>query len=285
MRTNLSWTTPTLATTVHVLDCGMGEPSRSPGDLMAPLHDVIELLQAAHLPPGLLRAALPHAQNIDHLRKWLAESGSGNTNAQRVTPQPPDNSDLVIEQIRRAEALIQRQKPKLENELRLRLQPLRDQWLARGPGLARQLQRRLPLDGPGEAIRVVGLLPIRGGDGQAFPEANAVALESMLTNIDDRLPELARLAWLVVQIWLSQRTAPSQQMPDLQSLQRSAAVVTLQLATELDWFPVTPATVDLALRLWRLGPPTQFDELASQFLQRIDDPEFGQLDPQLVWRP
>ncbi len=85
-------------------------------------------------------------------------------------------------------------------ELQTRSQPLRQQWEAYGPGLMRLIADRTAEDLMVERCRVLLVQPIFGGAGAAHLDYNAVHLEAMLVNADDRLPECLRLAWLVAQL-------------------------------------------------------------------------------------
>ncbi len=85
-------------------------------------------------------------------------------------------------------------------ELETRIQPLQQQWAAYGPGLLRQIANLTDENLIVGQSRVVAVQPVFGGAGTAHLDYNAVHMEALLTNTDDRLPEVLRLAWLVAQL-------------------------------------------------------------------------------------
>ena len=222
-------------------------------------------------------------------------------------------------------------------ELELRAGPLRELWRARGPGFLHQLLKQagsavaaLPAC---SEIPCVGLLPLRGGDGYASPRHGGIAIEWLLTNVDDQLPEVLRLAHLVTQLVISSAqanqvlptpeltrepisapkpsptTAPASPANSIQQVTSllhavpawqlsphecetvkaavaqqaesaessnsqlvgsppaawnrqeviavAAAIITLRLSDDLDWFPFTTASLNRAWQVWRLPTLTQ----------------------------
>jgi hypothetical protein len=98
--------------------------------------------------------------------------------------------------------------PQMEEELRLRQRPLREQWEARGPGFLRRLsQLAEPAAVPPEA-GVVLVPPCLGGGGEAHPEFGLVRLEAVLANAWLELPEALRLGWLVAQLGKERPSPP-----------------------------------------------------------------------------
>ena len=94
-------------------------------------------------------------------------------------------------------------------ELQLRLQPIRLQWEARGPGMMRIIQQLIgqPL---GHSHHVVFLLmPVVGGFGICLPpterrlEHAGFLFEAVLTDTHPEFSEVLRLAWLITFEFLS----------------------------------------------------------------------------------
>lgn len=88
-------------------------------------------------------------------------------------------------------------RPKLADELPLRLGPLAEQWEARGPGLLWQFKRLTEPEMLAEAAKVLPVQPVLGGGGRALPAYNTVVVEAVLANPMAELPEVVRLAWLL----------------------------------------------------------------------------------------
>ena len=99
------------------------------------------------------------------------------------------------------EAAVIRIQPKLANELLLRAGPLSEQWEARGPGLLRKIGEQIDEDQLFVANADVILVhPIQGGGGEAHLLYNSVRMEAVLANPAADVPEVVRLAWLLVQL-------------------------------------------------------------------------------------
>jgi hypothetical protein len=94
----------------------------------------------------------------------------------------------------------ERSKTSLVDEIVTRTAPIRDQWYTRGPGLIVELARLTEPWLVAPEAHMVMVLPAIGGDGSAHLARNLVTFEAVLTNADDRLPEVSRLVWLVAQL-------------------------------------------------------------------------------------
>jgi len=103
----------------------------------------------------------------------------------------------VAEAITSLQAAMRTALPRLDEELALRVGPLRGQWEARGPGLLYGV-RRLTEDGVlPENADIVVVHPALGGHGDAFLRYNLVTIEGVLANPHFELPETVRLGWLI----------------------------------------------------------------------------------------
>lgn len=143
--------------------------------------------------------------------------------------------------------------PKLEEELSLRIPPIRSQWEAYGPGLARQLGMMIPHPPLVETAEVVAVIPAQGGGGTAHLWNNSCRLEALFANTDDDLPEVLRVAWLVGQLNLD-IPAVSERIHG-ERLPRTAALAmipaTIAAGEALGICRNDPNTIRRAIELWR----------------------------------
>ncbi len=91
-------------------------------------------------------------------------------------------------------------KPRAAEELPLRVDPLRSQWEARGPGLLAAMRRLSTADLLVPAAGLVLVHPALGGGGLAHAPYNRVTFEGLLANPVPQLPEVLRLGWLLGQL-------------------------------------------------------------------------------------
>jgi hypothetical protein len=93
-----------------------------------------------------------------------------------------------------------RSNAQLVDEIVTRTEPLRSLWDARGPGMLHEMGRLTEPSLLSDRAEVVMVLPVLGGHGTAHLPVNLVTLEAVLTNADESLPEIVRLAWLLGQL-------------------------------------------------------------------------------------
>ena len=162
----------------------------------------------------------------------------------------------------------QRSKRPLEDELQLRLGPLRSQWEARGLGMMRQFAQLTEPWLVAPQAEVVVVLPAVGGHGVAHLPANLVAFEAMLTNVDDSLPEVVRLAWLVAQLQFDLPAMAEQISPGrLESLAKLATLPPLLASAEqVELTRFDTLTLTQSLQAWRIvgGEPEAASRDANQ---------------------
>jgi hypothetical protein len=113
-----------------------------------------------------------------------------------------EHVDRMTRAIDAIEAAIAKARPRLAEELPLRVGPLREQWESRGPGLLRLIGAATSNEVLVERAEVLLVEPLTGGGGAAQPLYNNVRIEAVLANSDPRLPEVVRLAWLLSQLQL-----------------------------------------------------------------------------------
>jgi len=94
--------------------------------------------------------------------------------------------------------------PALEDELRHRSRPLREQWDARGPGLARSLNGTFNQGVALEQADVFLVHPVLGGGGEIDLKHTALRFEALLANPVPSLPEVVRLSWFLAQLMCQQ---------------------------------------------------------------------------------
>ena len=91
-------------------------------------------------------------------------------------------------------------RPNAEEELRLRAQPLQQLWQAYGPGLLAQLRNLVAPDIIVSRAEIILVQPAAGGFGHAHLSTNRIHFEAVLTNPNEEIPEVLRLAWLLSQL-------------------------------------------------------------------------------------
>lgn len=126
-----------------------------------------------------------------------------------------------------------------DEEITLRIRPLREHWEARGPGLLGRLGTLLPwLDIPNE-VTVHLVQPKVGGAGRVISRGE-LEFEAVLANAWPMLPEVVRLGWLVA---CSAFEANEQE---------SLALIppTIEAAEHVELARLDPTTVECAVKQW-----------------------------------
>ncbi|MEM6689090.1 MAG: hypothetical protein AAF664_06660 [Planctomycetota bacterium] len=149
--------------------------------------------------------------------------------------------------------------PKLDGQLELRMRPLKDRWDTVGAGLMLSAAKQAwTIDAP-EAwyprrLTTHIVKPLVGGGGGVLDEA--IWIEAMLTDVDPSVPEVVRLAYLVVldameRYLVATGRSISEEIRDAWRL--AAVPMTLEASADLE---VTPPTIDCigtAMDLWLGG--------------------------------
>jgi hypothetical protein len=154
--------------------------------------------------------------------------------------------------------------PRLEEELRLRERPIREQWESRGPGLLRRVGKLMGT--PFVAQADIALVePCLGGGGAAHPAHSLVHLEAVLANPWAVLPEPVRLGWLLTQLGTGADTPP-ERAPVLCSL--ATLPVVLEAAEYVEWTRFDRETLQHGLEAWRPAAPAGMtqDELSASLI-------------------
>lgn len=172
----------------------------------------------------------------------------GRDRAEVLTP-------LCVGLIGACEREYDREHPKLLEELRLRMGPLRELWEARGPGLVAGVGRRTERSLIVESATVALVTPLAGGGGSAFPATNVVRFEAVLANPIGQLPEMVRLAWLVSQLATDQLepAAPIISAPLLDLVSAAMLPAVLEAAADLEIVAGDdPNLWTIAIRAWNV---------------------------------
>ena len=192
-------------------------------------------------------------------------------------------NEMQLEQIARAirgrlvdaRSLFFKKFPKLVDQLQLRAQPLKSQWDSYGPGLVREVDRRIwgdqppPRWSPG---RVDALLvqPIRGGDGGFDAEQKRIWVEAMLTDADPEVPEVLRIVWLVTRltIELYLRDGSDDALADSWAL--VSVPIALEAGRELEIVNWPEAPIEKAMQVWHFGDTNVATKLGAWWRSHRD---------------
>lgn len=278
----LTWRASVAASSLHAAVCvaegrALADP-RLAAAMEPPARLLFAELEAAGLPrdPVLWKLYAQAAGGIDYNRRLVEQSltkmfGVDKLDEDAVGRLAGRLADLeramldfdrpTIDQTRGRHA-------ELVEELVLRGRPLAAQWEARGPGLLYALAQMTERELLAERADVVLVYPATGGDGAAHLRVNAVSFEAVLANPHDELPEVARLAWLLAQLNMDlPRYADAVPGERLAALARQAAVpAVLAAAQVVELLRLDQPTVERALAVWRVAPPTTAPALAETLL-------------------
>jgi hypothetical protein len=201
MLEELRWKVSASATCLHAAVCrAAGIPMANEG-LEAALDAAaetlsVELVSAGWPLPEALHALAGLASEIGNNRQLVGRA------AVRLNPTCGDDAtlDRLAGAVSDLEAAMRLAQPQLEDELAMRVGPIREQWEARGPGMLREVARLTDEAVVPEAAEIVLVAPYAGGHGLAHAAHNRVTFEAMLVNPMAELPEAVRLAWLISQL-------------------------------------------------------------------------------------
>ncbi len=150
-----------------------------------------------------------------------------------------------------------REFPDFVHNMRLRCEPLKQQWEAYGPGLLVLIGERTDRDAMAERAEVLFVEPCVGGLGFSHLTTNRCHIEAVLTNPDPKLTETLRLAWLLAQLEFERPIYSD--LINAFRLRKIAGLAmippTLLAAEELGLCEYSPSSVQTAIELWRLAAP------------------------------
>lgn len=165
--------------------------------------------------------------------------------------------------------------PKLGEQLELRARPLKERWETVGPGLLRDIQRQVWGERPPSEwwpTRTEGLLiqPIRGGDGGYVASAGIFWIEAMLTDVDPKVPEVLRVAWLMTQLAIEAHVREKSGDHSLARVWSLASVpLVLTAARDLEVIRGESLPIKGAIELWNLGDEAISDKLEFWWQQTL----------------
>jgi hypothetical protein len=233
-------------------------------------------LPAERLQRELIALELPHdvvwSELICHAREGT-ESGRRSAAALRAAglseEQVARASGRVAERVAEIESTHAAAFPDLSRELQLRCGPLRQLWEERGPGLLRNVGTLMGVAAPLQPATVIVAQPALGGGGRAFPSDDSILIEAVLANPSGSLPEVARLGWLLAQLYPELRqvspAADEQQETRLRQLALLPAALEAAQFVELAHFDGD--TLAQAVASWPFDPPVA--NAANQLAERL----------------
>lgn len=155
--------------------------------------------------------------------------------------------------------------PELDEELRLRERPLREQWEARGNGMLQHIGRVTEESLIVPSCDVLLVPPVRGGGGEAHLPYNSVRIEAVLANPYAELPEVVRLAWLIAQVQLDlpvqSETIHADRLPHIAAYAMISPA--LIAAEEVELMRFVPEAIGGAIAAWGLTVPPGIDAAAT----------------------
>ncbi|MBN2215773.1 MAG: hypothetical protein JW719_00215 [Pirellulales bacterium] len=159
------------------------------------------------------------------------------------------------------EAAVRRELPELVEQLAAGAEPMAARWHESGPALLQMIVARTDPRLAASRADVILVPAVSGGDGMAHLLYNTVWIEAVETDPEPRLPEVARLAWLIAQLNIDlpalSETIPRDRLP----LVARAALLpaALDAAAEIQPYGADRPTISLALEHWRVAGPDRVD--------------------------
>jgi len=187
-------------------------------------------------------------------------------------PRIDEAAETISQKLEEAKSDYAATFPDLSEQIDLRCRPLRDRWDTCGFGLLRLFEKKF---WGGESanqefwvddLPLVMIQPARGGDGGFDAISPCVWMEAMLTDVDQQVPEILRLAWLVS--CLSADRVMTQRNADREACvvcQLASLALMLDLGTEFDLIRSAELPVVRAMEMWRIGQPSHASILADWY--------------------
>lgn len=194
--------------------------------------------------------------------------------------QLEQTAKAVRSQLAEARLAFQRRYPKLDQQLPLRIGPLRERWETCGPGLLGEVERQVwqnspPGDWWPPEVDVLAVQPLSGGAGGFSSDADAIWIEALLADSDPMVPELLRLVWLLTSLAIETHIRSRTGQRRLSHAWSLVSVpLVLSAGAQFDLFPAHQLPMDRALKAWTSGTPKTVETLESWWHQyrQSDDP-------------
>ena len=191
--------------------------------------------------------------------------------------QVEQTSKAIASRLADARVAFMRRFPKLAEQLELRARPLRERWDTYGPGLLGEIGKQVwgdstPDDWWKPQVTALTVQPIRGGDGGCDASQSRLWFEAMLTDVDPRVPEVLRVAWLVSRIAIESHAR--QNTADLRMMMPWSLVsvpLVLSAASTLELIHVDTLPISKAMELWQFGDGRTAETLAQWWSDQHDD--------------
>ena len=175
----------------------------NPTDFVAVVDEIDERLLDLNLSPQAFWVRWTDAVIVD------ADPVAAVATAIRRCGRDPSINRGVISKIDRGTtdlwSIVAQRYPRIDEQLPLRIRAIKDQWDTYGRGLLKHVERAVwdtnPPDDwwpPDITARMVH--PIAGGGGDVCDDGQSFWMEAVLTDVDPRLPEVLRAAWLAIRV-------------------------------------------------------------------------------------
>ena len=167
--------------------------------------------------------------------------------------------------------------PKLSEQLDLRARPLRERWETFGPGLLCEIGKQVwgsipPNDWWQSPVTALTVQPIRGGDGGCDALQSRIWFEAMLTDVDSRVPEVLRVAWLVTRVAIESHARQSS--GDLRLMVPWSLVsvpLVLSAAAQLELISADSLPVSKAMEMWQFGDARTATTVSQWWIEQQQD--------------
>jgi len=200
--TRIRWEIGDRLSALHAARCwAAGTPgidTQLEARLVDPLSQLTKRLAAAEIDleifwRRLIAAAAAGSSDSEACQAALLAAGLGELGVDGT-------SSAILTHLAETRLVFQERYPKSSQQLSLRARPIREQWEAYGAGLLRRMATLTHESFIPKSVVCVLLSPYRGGDGDCDHRAATLWMEAVLTNPVPTVPEVLRLAWLIIRI-------------------------------------------------------------------------------------
>ena len=254
MNPQIAWIPSPLASGVHAIrTLGKGQSITDPA-LAESLKPVIPICQQFQFTNQVWDDTVALAGNTTdevHLVQQLADR-----HPQEIQPKQSQIAPFFV----KIQAAVDSIYPTLQQDLTLRIGPIRLLWESMGPGILYQVNRQLALNTL-SALSVVVMHPVLGGFGASRTDLRTVCFEGLLANPRPELPEIVRLAWHIV-LAMGPKTsisdanllesAAGSPKPAKESFELQSLRAVLDTANELGQVGCDAGLLGLAYQEWHL---------------------------------
>ena len=249
----LDWQASRLASCLHAADALARGKSLADSTLASiisyPVHRLTQELQTNQIPSEVFWTQLVDLSlQVDDVSQLVEGALDQSVKGDLIKTAVNHISTLVNEIV----ADIVQHLGKIDELLKLRAGPIRQQWEARGPGMMGRIAKfsneSLVIDN----ATVVLVLPALGGGGNVHPKQNCVRFEAVLTDAFGQLPETVRLAWLLTQLALIRSKQFVESAMTSSAIVNRLAALTLAMAAAdfVELAQLNETTLNSAVESW-----------------------------------